>query len=192
MVAAVPSGDRRGPRHTSSAANVAATALMATDSARRLHHAIPPWVAGGSVFHIRLRAERAWASLTRSLITAPARGNALLDSVAHYHRQRCWYCHLFLLMPDHTHALLAFPYDKETSRVIGGWKSWRARHSAIEWQDNFFDHRIRNRSELERKAIYIRNNPVVKGLCPRAEDWPWVIDSAALEAPSGTPAPTPR
>lgn len=93
-------------------------------------------------------------------------------------------------MPDHTHALIAFPSDRQMSQVISAWKSWHARHSAVVWQNDYFDHRIRNEAELDLKAGYIRRNPVVKGLCRRPEDWPWVVDAAALEAPSGTPAPT--
>jgi len=164
---------------------------MATDSTRRLHHTIPPWVADGAVFHLRLRAERDWAS-THSLISPPACARRLLESVAHFHRQRSWYCHLFLLMPDHAHALLSFSPDQQMSRVIGAWKSWHARTSAVAWQDNYFDHQIRNKAEFELKAAYIRRNPVVKGLCARPKAWSWGIDAAALEAPSGTPAPTPN
>lgn len=94
-------------------------------------------------------------------------------------------------MPDHAHALLSFPPDRQMSRVIGGWKSWHARNSGIDWQDNYFDHRIRSDDEFQQKAAYIRRNPVAKGLCQRSEDWPWIVDAAAPEAPSGTPAPTP-
>lgn len=76
------------------------------------------------------------------------------------------------------------------SRTIGAWKSWHGRNSGVEWQDNYFDHRIRNEAELQLKAVYIRNNPVANGRCARPEDWAWVVDAAALAAPSGTPAPT--
>ena len=65
--------------------------------------------------------------------------------------------------------------------VMGRWKAWQARTLRISWQDNFFDHRIRNRHELGLKAEYIRQNPVVKGLCKNAADWPWVIDTVMLE-----------
>ncbi|MBX3736465.1 MAG: transposase [Candidatus Didemnitutus sp.] len=161
---------------------------MATDSTRRLHHAIPPWVAGGAIIHIRIRVDSEWARHQSLVAREVAR--RLLDSVANYHRRGSWYCHLFLLMPDHTHALIAFPSDRPMSQVISAWKSWHARHTAIAWQDNYFDHRIRNDAEFELKATYIRHNPIVKGLCQRAEDWPWVVDANSLAAPSGTPAPT--
>ena len=65
--------------------------------------------------------------------------------------------------------------------VVGRWKAWQTRQLGVLWQDNFFDHRIRNKREFDLKAEYIRQNPVVKGLCKNAADWPWVIDSLALE-----------
>ncbi|MDB6113381.1 MAG: hypothetical protein JWQ62_326 [Lacunisphaera sp.] len=63
--------------------------------------------------------------------------------------------------------------------VIGRWKARQTRTRSIQWQDNFFDHRIRNQQELQTKANYIRHNPVVKGLCQTAMDWAWVVAPAA-------------
>ncbi len=83
-------------------------------------------------------------------------------------------------MPDHLHALISFPPLSGMRIVVGRWKAWQTRQLGVLWQDNFFDHRIRNRREFELKADYIRQNPVVKGLCKNAADWPWVIDSISL------------
>ena len=74
-------------------------------------------------------------------------------------------------------ALLAFPSTNSMSRTIGDWKKYHTLRWRTSWQANYFDHRIRNAKELELKAAYIRHNPVVKGLCTRTEDWPWLIDS---------------
>ena len=79
-------------------------------------------------------------------------------------------------MPDHLHALICFPPESDMRIVVGRWKAWQTRQRRIAWQDNFFDHRIRNRRELHLKAEYIRQNPVVKGLCQQTTDWPWVIE----------------
>lgn len=78
-------------------------------------------------------------------------------------------------MPDHLHALLAFPSDKKMSDIIGTWKGYQAKQHGIHWQGNYFDHRIRSKAELNEKALYIRLNPVVKELCSSENDWPWVI-----------------
>jgi hypothetical protein len=44
----------------------------------------------------------------------------------------------------------------------------------IDWQDDFFEHRLRNDESARQKADYILANPVRKGLVSRAEDWPHV------------------
>jgi len=85
-----------------------------------------------------------------------------------------------LLMPDHWHALLSFPLESKMTAIVGRWKAWHTRQLGILWQDNFFDHRIRSPRELQLKAEYSRQNPVMKGLCQNAADWPWVINSSTL------------
>ena len=68
------------------------------------------------------------------------------------------------------------------SRVIGDWKPFHARKNRIEWQEGFFDHRLRDdelREQLQAKVTYIRQNPVVAGLYASAEEWPWVIDRSS-------------
>lgn len=57
--------------------------------------------------------------------------------------------------------------------TIRDWKRGTARFQGVNWQDNFFDHRIRNPQEAEEKWHYIRKNPVVKGFCVNENDWPW-------------------
>ena len=49
----------------------------------------------------------------------------------------------------------------------------RGKHG-VDWQRDFFEHRLRNHHELEEKTSYVLMNPVRKGLCERAEDWIWV------------------
>jgi hypothetical protein len=44
----------------------------------------------------------------------------------------------------------------------------------VDWQRDFFDHRLRDHHEADEKTNYILMNPVRKGLCERAEDWVWV------------------
>lgn len=61
------------------------------------------------------------------------------------------------------------------SRVIGEWKHYHTKNSHVSWQEGYFDHRLRNENEFALKAEYIRQNPVVKALCKKPEDWPWVV-----------------
>lgn len=137
---------------------------------RRLHHAVPVWAGPGSYFHIRIRTAR---TNSRALIHSEV-GPVLLDGVRNYHERGRWHALLFLLMPDHIHAILAFPAERHMSRVIGEWKHYVGKVTGTDWQVNYFDHRIRDRANLVKKYAYILRNPVVKGLCEREEDWPWV------------------
>ena len=153
----------------------------------RLHHRVPSWVPAGSTYHIRARCDR--EQLARASLITPTLGHALLDSARFYHSIRRWCCFLFQLMPDHWHALIAFPREEAMSTVLHDWKSWHKRTHGVQWQDGFFDHRIRNDHEFDLKARYIRQNPVVKKLCSRAEDWPWLCEPLAEEVGGRVPAP---
>ncbi len=124
------------------------------------------------MYHIRIRCD----STNIRDLTTPDVARAVLKTVAFYHQRQNWYARLFLLMPDHSHALISFPPDKKMSLVVGKWKEYNNRSNGIFWQTDFFDHRIRNDSEFEEKAVYIRNNPVAKGLCAEPTDWPWMLD----------------
>jgi REP element-mobilizing transposase RayT len=131
---------------------------------------MPGWVKCGAVFHVRLRVA---LDHTPSL-TLPPLAKALLEAAQNYHRRQIWFCRLFLLMPDHIHALLAFPEDFAMAKVVDGWKRYAARDLGVQWQTNFFDHRIRNDHELGETWNYILRNPAAKGLCLVDSDWPWV------------------
>ena len=79
----------------------------------KLHHRTPGWISDGETFHIRIRVDRSQPIP----LTAPALAAALLDSVRIYHERTRWHCSLFLLMPDHLHALIAFPPPSAMSRT---------------------------------------------------------------------------
>ena len=137
----------------------------------RLSHTVPSWVKGGAIYHIRIRAK----PNTPLPLTNESLARSLLDSARRYHTDVRWCCLLFLLMPDHLHALLALPPEQCMSDTIGAWKRFQARQHGIRWQKNYFDHRIRDTRQFEEKAAYIRRNPVVKNLCATESEWPWVV-----------------
>jgi REP element-mobilizing transposase RayT len=139
------------------------------DYPNRLQHGIPSWVSNGAWYHVRIRAARH----QQTPLTDDILGDALLGSIRHYHAIGRWHCLVCVVMPDHLHAILSFPADKRLIRVVGEWKRYHAKRHGITWQDNFFDHRLRNEAQVFEKYRYILNNPVAKGLCERAEDWPW-------------------
>ena len=137
----------------------------------RLSHLTPGWVKDGAIFHIRIRTK----SDSSLPLTDPVLAARVLDSARFYHEQQRWNCPLLLLMPDHLHALVQFPFESKMNKIVGAWKAYQTKQHQISWQTNFFDHRIRSDDELDEKAAYIRRNPVVKGLCVEEEAWPWVF-----------------
>ena len=142
----------------------------------KLHHEVPPWVQEGALFHIRVRLDR---TNSQTLLTDPQLATRLLESARFYHKNQRWQITVFLLMPDHLHALLAFGRDQRIQQVVGEWKHYHRHTNAVVWQEGFFDHRLRNDEggeQLDAKLEYIRRNPVAKGLCANTHDWPWIID----------------
>ncbi len=96
------------------------------------------------------------------------------ESVAFRQKRGDWHVLLWLLMPDHLHALISFPKEKNPVKVISNWKEIIAKQTGIAWQRDFFDHRLRTAESHEEKAFYIRQNPVRKGLVTRPEDWKFI------------------
>ena len=145
----------------------------------RLHHRVPFWVAPGAVFHVRIALDR---EKERKELTNPALAQEILDSARFYEGKLRWHITLFLLMPDHLHAMLSFARDQSMSEVIRDWKRFHARTNHVVWQEGYFDHRLRadeHGAQVETKMNYIRQNPVAAGLCASAQEWPWVIDPFA-------------
>jgi putative transposase len=146
----------------------------------KLQHEVPPWVEEGALFHIRIAIDR--QSKQRSLTHAKI-AQSILDSATFYERRQRWHIALFVILPDHLHALLSFERDRSISRTVGDWKHFHSRTNQIVWQEGYFDHRLRDDERGEQlglKMDYIRKNPVAAGLCARPEDWPWIIDPSIL------------
>ena len=137
---------------------------------KRLPHAVPQWVPEGSWFFITINCEERG----RNQLCRTGVGDAVLAAMEHNHSKGVWHCRLVLLMSDHLHAIIAFPHEPGMKTTLSNWKKFTAVKLGIEWQRDFFDHRLRSNEELIEKTDYILMNPVRKGLCERADDWAWV------------------
>ena len=139
---------------------------------KTLPHEIPLWVDPQTeVYFITINCQ---VHLINKL-ARPDVSAALFETVRHRQERGLWWPYLFLLMPDHVHALLSFPPSgKPLSLVIRTWKEWTAKELDIGWQRDFFEHRLRNDESRREKADYILQNPVRKELAARPEDWPFV------------------
>jgi putative transposase len=140
---------------------------------KRLPHEVPLWIdpSKEDYFITVCCAKRGRNQLANSTI-----GFRLLETVKYRNSHDIWYAHLALLMPDHVHLILAFPdFDKRVQIVMSKWKEWTAKSLKIEWQRDFFEHRLRKEESFREKADYILANPVRAGLVEKVEDWPYVF-----------------
>jgi len=108
------------------------------------------------------------------------------ESGRHLYQLRAW-----VIMPNHVHLLLR---PKTTLPLITRWlKGATARKANLIlgrtgeafWQDESFDHRVRDEEEQERIARYVEHNPVSAGLSASPGDWQW--SSAGLAGESACP-----
>jgi putative transposase len=137
---------------------------------KKLPHTVPQWVPDGSFFFITINC----VPPGKNQLCQTGIGDGVLAAMAHNHEKLLWHCRLCLLMPDHLHAVIAFPREAGMKTLIGNWKKFVAVRFKVEWQRDFFDHRLRDYHQLQEKMEYILMNPVRKGLCERMEDWIWV------------------
>ncbi len=144
---------------------------------RKLPHEIPSWVdPSKEIYFITINC----LNRGHNQLCQPPIAEALLESCRFRHHSGAWHTYLFLLMPDHLHALLSFPLDGPGIQpTITAWKRWTCRQNGIVWQRDYFEHRLRGEDALDEKASYISNNPVRKGLVEKPEDWKWVVRGEA-------------
>jgi hypothetical protein len=102
-------------------------------------------------------------------------------------------------MPDHAHLLLEPLIDHERnavfslSRILRSIKGVSAREinkqldrTGSVWQDESFDHVVRDSENLDGKIRYILQNPVRKGLAARAREYKWTFIADDLKHTSPT------
>jgi putative transposase len=135
-----------------------------------LPHSTPAWVASGSVYFITICAEPRGVDQ----LCNEAASDCIFASIEFNMARGILWPHLLLLMPDHVHGLISFAADPGMRKATADWKHYVSREAGIEWQRDFFDHRLRNDEGFEEKAAYIRQNPVRAGLIGKADDWPYV------------------
>ena len=89
-----------------------------------------------------------------------------------------YWLHAFVVMPNHVHLMVTSQVP--SARWLGPLKGYTGhlanrtlKRSGPFWQDESYDHLVRNGKEFDRIRRYIENNPVTAGLVKKPEDWPW-------------------
>ncbi|MFB2898278.1 transposase [Aerosakkonemataceae cyanobacterium BLCC-F50] len=148
-------------------------------SQRRLPH----WELDGAVYFITFNT---WEKLE---ITPEAR-QVVLNAWKFFDNKR-YKIYCLVVMPDHVHILIQ-PLPKSAdefwslSSIMHSIKSYSSKeiakvmkHIGTVWQDERYDHIIRNDRELAEKWEYIRQNPVKAKLSATPEEYPffWQISN---------------
>ena len=140
---------------------------------KTLPHEIPSWVENGAEYFITICTHpRGKSSLCNSDTAKLIRESLQFRQ----NRGELW-VHLLLLMPDHLHGIMSFSPSVGMEKTLSNWKRYTCINGDIEWQRDFFDHRLRKDESYIEKAHYIRMNPVRAGLISVPEDWPYVWES---------------
>jgi putative transposase len=143
------------------------------------------FVPGGTYFHTLVIRNRA-------PLFANEKARRLLGSVIRECLQRRPLTVVaFVLLPDHLHCLWTLPSgDSDYSNrwrwikreFTRGWlgdrkkeqrRSKSSKRQRGVWQRRFWEHTIRDETDLENHFDYIHYNPVKHGHVERVRDWPW-------------------
>jgi REP element-mobilizing transposase RayT len=114
------------------------------------------------------------------LLKDPTVASLVAGAIQFFHGQR-YHLHAWTIMPNHVHAVLKPIPPHTLSQILHSWKSFTA-HRIPElisnfrppfWQNESYDHLIRDDDDLHRCCHYTVINPVTARLCATPEAWPW-------------------
>jgi putative transposase len=87
--------------------------------------------------------------------------------------------HAWCVMPDHVHILVEGREGScELREFVSALKQCTAQAFASRWQRKlwqryFYDHVVRTEESMDQIAAYVWHNPVRKGICAQALDYPY-------------------
>ena len=117
-----------------------------------------------------------------------------MEACVHAHKRKC-ILHAAVVMPDHVHLILTPLADEDgpfsIPMIMHAIKSESAhrinkalgRRGKV-WQDESFDHVLRNDENLARKIVHVLENPVRAGLTNSREEYRWLWREPQLKTQS--------
>lgn len=101
------------------------------------------------------------------------------EALLHFDGQR-YRLLAWCVMPNHVHVVAEAVNGHSMGNVVGGWKSFSARHAnrilrriGPLWHPDYFDRFMRNETHLHATIDYVERNPIAAGLVRHAVDWAW-------------------
>jgi putative transposase len=115
----------------------------------------------------------------------------IVKEALHYRNGREYDLFAFCIMSNHVHTVLK-PLENQSdfqsdlqmplNKIMQSLKRHTARKSNIVlgregafWQDESYDHIVRDSGEFERIINYVLENPIKAGLVSKWEDWSWTF-----------------
>ena len=86
-----------------------------------------------------------------------------------------WFFRSGIVMPDHLHLLVRLGENTSLDRctkLLKGRLSSSLRKAGLEWQEGYYDHRLRQADDVGEVFLYIFLNPYRAGLLRETEFWP--------------------
>lgn len=109
----------------------------------------------------------------RNLLCQPRTARTLLAAAYHCHAVGDWHCHIFLLLPDHVHAIAALPAGVDATDWLRSFKHYATRHTGVVWHRHGDHEALHDEREIAFAKDHIQRNPVRLGLATTVEEWPW-------------------
>ena len=146
--------------------------------ARRLPH----WEFDGSTYFITFRVLNGFGiDLAKSVPKFSRHSPAdIIEQSIWFGQCERYIIDAYVIMPNHVHLLIIPLPGWSLSKIMKGLKGFTAREinkllirNGSLWQDENFDHLIRNEADWQEKFDYIHENPGKSGLVKSAYDWPY-------------------
>jgi len=145
---------------------------------RRFRH-LPHWEELGAAYFVTFVLRRPPVVA----LTDPGVGRLVVNALRFYDGKR-YTLFDYTIMPDHVHLIVKPVVHGDGAerlpRVIRDLKAWLGReiNAMLDrrgrvWQDESYDHILRNEADYWEKAKYIYENPHRKGLVADPAQWPW-------------------
>jgi putative transposase len=133
-----------------------------------------------------------------TFLRQPAIAQLVLASTEHGTEIGHYEMHSWVIMPNHVHLLLTPKVS--TSRLLRSLKATTAKRANVLlqrtgktfWQDESYDHRVRDGEEFRRIQRYIEHNPVKAGLATKPEAYAWSSAGRPERPPQAAGLPHPR
>lgn len=106
----------------------------------------------------------------------PAIAQLVADALRHFDGQR-YRLHAWCVMPNHVHVIVEPLAGHELPQLLHSWKSFTAKaanrllgRTGEFWQEEYYDHLIRDEEDYAHALRYLLENPAAAGL----SHWQWV------------------